>query len=344
MTENALKKQIESGELSRVYLLYGEEKYMLKRSAKRIMQIFAENFPEFNLNEFTNDSQLESITDSAVALPLMAEQKCTVVSDINLDDKSADEVKHFMELVENVPESTVLLLYFPTLEFDAKKAKWKNLIKAVEKHGACVDFKARKSAELATLLERSAEKAGCSLSRKNAATIVEYVGTDMKALFNEVGKLCAFANGGEITAEMIERLVPKSLETTVFILSNALASGDYEKAYFCMNLLFSSGEEPVMILAVLSSAYVDMFRVKTAVMNKLPYSTPKSYGEYRGKEFRLSQAERSARKLSLEQIGESLGVLLGADMSLKGSRLSARLVLDGLIAKLLMISKGVRIA
>ncbi len=344
ISEGAFKKQIEGGALKNVYLLYGSEKYMLVRAAKKLMKSLGGAFSEFNLNEFTHEASLESIVDSAVALPLMAERKCTAVADFNLDDKKQDEINKLTELIESVPDTTVLLLYFPTLSFDAKKAKWKNLIKAVDKAGAAVEFKQRERGELISLLIKSAEKAGCTLSRQNAGTIAEYAGSDIKALLNEMAKLCAFAGGCEITAQMIETLVPKSLETTVFILSDAIVQGNYEKAYSCMNLLFNSGEEPVAVLSVLASAYIDMFRVKTAALSGLPYNAPQSYGDYGGRAFRLDKANRSARGLSIEQIKQSIDVLSAADMSLKSSRMASRLTLDGLIGKLLMISGGERIA
>lgn len=339
--ETELKKHMDSMQLGCVYMLYGAEKHMIKRAAKKLMKTAGGEFSEFNLNEFSNESALENIVDSAVALPLMSERKCTVLSDYNLEDKTADEIKAFTELVKNMPETTTLVMYYPTLEFEPKKAaKWRNIIKAVDAVGYSVEFKRRGSSELTKLMMKSAERAGCTMSSGNAAMLVEYVGGDLKALLNEMGKLTAFASGGEITTQMIEDMVPKSLETTVFILSDALVSGDYEKAYGCLDTLIANKEEPVPILAVLSSAYVDIFRVKTAVANRMPHTSPKNYGDYRGKEFRLDKAERMSRKLSLEQTKESLNALLEADMKLKGSRLDSRLVLDGLIAKLLLVSRG----
>ncbi len=344
ISESELKKQIEKDELENVYFLYGSEKYMLKRAAKKIMKAAGGSFSEFNLNEFGNEASMESIVDSAVALPLMSERKCVAIADYNIEDKKQEEIKKLVELLENIPQETVFLLYFPTLDFDAKKAKWKNFIKTADKAGSTVEFKQRERSELAGILIKSAEKAGCTLSRQNANTITEYAGGDMKALLNEMSKLCAFAAGGEITAQMIEALVPKSMETTVFILSDAIVQGNYEKAYACMDLLFHAAEEPVAILSVLASSYVDMFRVKTAIISGKPYNEPLKYGDYGGRAFRLDKANRTAKSLSIEQIKGSIDVLLEADMSLKGSRMDSRFTMDGVIAKLLIIAKGEKIA
>ena len=60
----------------------------------------------------------------------------------------------------------------------------------------------------------------------------------------------------------------------------------------------------------------------------------------RGREFRLRNAERSAKGISEEGLRRSLDLLLQADLQLKGSKLDARIVMEELIAKLLLAAKG----
>lgn len=343
--EAELKRQLDKEELQSLYILYGEEKHLVKRAAKRLIKKAAgEAFPEFNLNEFGSTADIDSIADAAEALPLMSERKCVAVSDFNIEDKKAKDVGKLQQLLETVPETTTLVFYYPTVQMDLKRsAKWRNLIKLFDKHGCSVDFKLRETADLVKLLIRETEKANCVLSKQNAQRIVEYTGSGLKGLLNETAKLCAFAGTGEITRDMIEQMVPKNLETTVFVLSGALVGGDYEKAYQYMDMLFHAGEEPIAILSALSSAYVDMYRVKAALESGLRAVAPKDYGDYRGREFRLSKAERSVKGVPVGALHKSLAILMETDMALKGSRLDARIIMDALIAKLLLAAKGERV-
>ncbi len=352
LTEAELKKQLAAGELCGVYLIAGEEKYLVKRSASRLVKKAAgEAFPEFNRNEFGNDSSIDSIADAVLALPFFAEHKCVSVSDFNVEEKDAVELQKLYELIETSPDTTSLVFWYPTLEFDGKKsAKWKKLLKAVGERGGVLIHERRSAAELQKLLLREAEKAGCALSRQNAARIVEYAGQDVTQLLHEMEKLCAFAlgqaeeqGGGalpEITEEMIEALVPKTTETTVFLMCNALVAGNYEKAYSLLDVLFYQNEEPIAILGALSSAYIDMYRVWIALGSGRPASAAGDYGDYKGKEFRLRNAERNVKSLKPEVLRESLELLLETDLALKGSKLSGRIVLEELIAKLLLAVRG----
>ncbi len=344
--EAQLKRQLAAGEAGRLYMVAGEEKYLVKRAVGRLMKQAEEGgFPEFNLNRFGGDAPMESIADAAQAVPLFAQRKYVFVSDWDVEEKDAAELDKLYELIKLSPESTTLVFSFPTLDFDSKRsAKWKKLIKAVQTSGSLLWCERRSQGDLEKMLTREAEKAGCALSRQNAGKILEYAGQDVTQLLNEMEKLCAYALGRaaetgkapEITAGMIEELVPKSTETTVFLMANALTAGNYEKAYSLLDALLYQKEEPIAILGALSASYVDMYRVRGALESGQPSSAAAAYGEYKGKEFRLRNAERSAKSLKPEALRESLDLLLEADLALKGSRLDGRIVLEELVAKLLL--------
>lgn len=341
ITELELKKELDKNQIRPLYFLYGEEKYLLKKAARRIMKKSGnQDFPEFNMNEFSDDAGVDSISDAVEALPMMAERKCVAVSDFNLDAKNTTELAKLTELLTNLPETTALIFYYPTMEMSIKKtAKLKKVFEAVQGEGCVVEFKHRSSSDLAKLLINQAEKQGCSLSRQNAGKIVEYVGMDIQSLMSELAKLTAYADGSEITADIIEKLVSKNLDTTVFVLSNAVTSGSYERAYECMDQLFKDREEPVAILSALSSVYIDMYRVWTARREGLPPKSASEYGEYRGREFRLTKADRSLSDISGNSIYKSLKILLETDIALKSSKVKPRILMDSLIARLLLTAR-----
>lgn len=344
LKEAELKKQLDSGNIGNLYMIYGEETHLVKRAAKRLIKKAAgTEFLEFNLNEMPGTVTVDRIAESTEALPLMSERKCTAVSDFDVEEKDAAENAKLLELVASVPETTTLVLYYPTIT-GFSSAKFKKLIKAVQKTGVTVEFKARSSGDLQKILIKDAEKRGAVLSKYNAGKIVEYAGTDLKALLNETAKLSAFANGGEITADMIEQMVPKSIETTVFVLSNALLSGNYEKAYMHMDTLLQSKAEPIAIVAVMGTAYTDMYRVRASIEAGMGVKGAAAYGDYKGREFRLTKAEKSARGVSVEVLSKSMKIILDTDVALKSSKMSPRILLDEMIAKLLLAAKGEKTA
>lgn len=343
MTETELKKQVDRGELKKFYFLYGPEKYMIQRHAERIMKkAGAAAFEDFNLQKFDGrEVPVDEIFIAATALPFMAEHKCVAVSDFDVEARNVSDMEKLNELLSDLPETTVLLFYYPNLNFDPKKAaKWKKIIALAEKQGEAVCFEHRTDADLEKLLCTAATKRFCELSRQNAGKIIRYCGNDLQALFNELEKLCAFTGEGEITSDTIEKLVTKNLESTVFLLAKAVVAGDSQKAYSILDLLFSQNEEPVSILSVLSASYVDMYRAAASVRSGLPAAEAAKYFDYKGKEFRLRNAERDCRGVSLPVLRKSLDVLLRADLMLKSARGDRRIIIERYLAELLLVTKG----
>lgn len=343
ITEQDLKKQIAGGAFAPLYLLCGEEKLTLKRAARKLIEKSSgESFPEFNRLIFTNDSDVENIAAAVEALPFMAEHKCAAVSDFDPETKSSEDLERLFSLLEDLPGTATLVFWYPTLDIPGKRSqKWKKFLDRAGKAGYTVDFPRLGAADLHRLLKKEADRQGCELPQKSWEKLLAYAGSDLNTLRLEVEKLCAYTLGTgqtEITPRTVEELTPKSTETTVFIMIRALTSGRYQEAYSQLDLLFCQGEEPVAILGAMAASYIDMYRVKAALESGLTSAAPAEYApEYKGRgSFRLQNAERSGRKLTLAELRQCLDLLLEADLALKGSRLEPRLVLEGLISRLLL--------
>ncbi len=346
ITEAEFKKQLEKSDFSNFYLIYGEEKYLIVNYAQKMIAKAAGSvFSDFNLQCFDDSASIDEIAAAVEALPFMAERKCVAVSDLDVESLRVQEAAKLDELIANIPETTVLIFYLPTVVIDYKKdKKWKKFLTSANQTGCTVQLKKRSNLDLEKLLCTGATKRGCVLPRAGAARIIGYCGNDMQTLLNELEKLCAFVKEGEITTQLIDQMVVRNLETKVYDLSKAIIAGEYDKAYGVLDLLFYQNEEPVSVLAVLSSAYVDMYRVRTSVQSGYGAMEPAKYFDYARKEFRLTNAERDAKKLTSSMLRESLQALLQADTALKSARGDRRIVMEKLIAQLLLIAEGERIA
>lgn len=338
----SLKKHLDKGELLPLYVIYGEEKHDVRRAAARLVsKADGGAFTEFNLNEFNSDATVDAIADAALALPFMAECKCVTVSDFDVDALDSVETGKLAELLDDLSESTVLVFHYPTLNMDMKKAKWKNFFKKAEKVGGVICYGKREVSDLIRWLCTEAERGGSALSKRGAEKIIEYVGRDMTYLKNELDKLSAFAKGREISMDDIESMVTKNTETNVFRLSDAIIRGDYDTAYSILDYLFYMKEEAIVILSSLSGAYINIARVKAALKSGKDNLGPTEYDPtYKGKEFLLRNAQRDARNISDEALSSCLDILLETDLKLKSSKADDRLLLEELIAKLLVATRG----
>lgn len=342
--ESQLKAQIKSGDYKNAYFIYGEESYLKEYYVNCLIKQLANGpFRDFNYHRFDGKkTALADILKDADQLPMMADYNFVLVSDYPFD-KSESDCKAIKEYLADVPETTILVFWFDSINVDIKKnSKWKSLEAAFSKAGDSVNLEKRSESEIVKLLVGGCKKRGAVLSADNARYLISFAGNDIKTLLNETEKLCAYVGEGEITKKTIDSNATKCLQAKVFDLSKAIVKSDYEKAFSVLNSLFAAKEEPVSVLAVIANCYVDMYRVKCAKSAGMPFEDVANYYNYKGREFALKNAMRDCSSISVSQLRRSLDAIMAADNSLKSTVADSRLILEETLVKLLMISKEVK--
>ena len=343
-TEETFKKHIKSGEFSRVYIIYGNEGYLKQHYANMICdKAVSKDFADFNLHKLDGkETALNEIYDCISAFPMMSEYTCTLVKDFPLNTHVNDKGKPDTDLetvLSDIPESSILVFWMDTTEVDEKNSKWGKILKLIESIGATAKIDKRTRSQLEKLIIASASKRECNLSRENAAYMVNLVGEDMSTLQNELNKVCAYVGSGDITREHIDKTVIVSVEAKVFQLSRMIVRGEADNAFENLTNLFKLREEPVIILSVLSKAFVDMYRVKAIKETGVPYSrlADDFPSAYKGRSFLLDNAANDGKGYSITQLKNAMDILSDADRRLKSTSEDGKTVIEELILRLLRL-------
>lgn len=342
--EQELKKQIKTQEFSNAYFIYGEESYLKEFYVNQLKKKIVEPaFEDFNFHLYSGkDTSVEEILKDAEMLPMMSSYNFILVCDYPFDKSSAD-CDAIKEFLKDVPQTTIIVFWYDSIEVNVKKnSKWKSLDAAFAKSGSSVNLEKRTENDLVKLLINGCKKREAMMSVDNAKYLISVSGSDIKILLNETEKLSSYVNGGEITKNIINTLAVKCLQARVYDISKAIIKGDYDTAYSVLNTLFAMKEEPITVLAVISNCFVDMYRVKCAKIAGQPAEDVGKYYNYKGREFALRNAMRDCSALSVSQLRKSLDVIMEADNSLKSTAVDKRLVLEEMLVKLLLISKEVK--
>ena len=337
--EQELKEQIKDNSFSNVYFIYGDESYLKEFYVKKLRKKIVDSaFEDFNYHQYeTNTTPLEDILQSAQMLPMMSEYTFILVHDYPLN-KSASDFEMLKEFFKDIPESCIIVFWFDSIEIDTKKdSKWKSIENAFAKAGCSVNLEKRSETETAKLLVASAKKRNCTIDMNNARYLISVSGNDIQTLFSELEKICAFASGREITKEDIDALAVKSLQARVYDLSKFILSSNSAGAFSVLNTLFAQKEEPLSILAVISSCYIDMYRVKCAKAANENENELAKYYSYKGREFLIRNASRDCRSISFEALRKSIDVLQKVDELMKSTPIDKNLLLEETVAKLLIL-------
>ena len=338
LKERDIKKHIKDKNFANLYCFYGSEKFLVKTYTQRLITaLMGENPPEFNYHNFDNNCNVDDIAVSSDIIPFMSEYNCVKVTDLNIDALVKADYEKLKEIISNAPKTTVIIFTFPTLDISGKN--FSAFIKLVDKLGAVVEFPKYDSNALSKQLVSGAYKRGCPLTAVNAGKIVDYCGTDLTMLQNELDKLCAYADGEEITSEMIDLLVHINLETKVYYMANEIIAGNLDKAYKELDILFYQKTDPIAIVSAIAGAYMDLYRARIGAESGVSVATVAKDFNYGNRKFALEKASRTGRRISTSSIRKSIDEIANTDYKLKSTSASDRILLEELIAKLSLIAK-----
>lgn len=340
ITEAELKKQIKSKTFAPVYLIYGSEQMFVSRYTKLLCEAVAGKNPsDFNYHTFSGGINLDDFAAALQIVPFMSEHNCVVASDIYFDNMNKDELDRFKEITSQSYDGTVLIISMPTYTPSKNKAAFTALVKRAEKLGAVCELNKLNQMTLEKYVAKWANENGKLISHINAAKIISNCGDDLNLLKNEVDKISAYAKGEEITLEDIEKLCTVNLESKIFALSDAVLNTNSDKAFAVLDQLFYQHEEPVMMLYVLSAAYIDAYRIRVADECGVLKDTVAKDFDYKNRAFTLANARKATSRVSTQALRKSLCALIEADEKLKSTSVNQRLLTEQLIARLLLIAK-----
>lgn len=337
--ESDFKKHLSTGEFKNLYLLYGEEKMLVKRSTEQLLKkLSGGTLSDFNYHAFSSDVSINELSLAVDILPFMSELNIVRVVDLNADKLSTADFQSLMQVLGSVPATTVLILAMPTLDTEPK-ANMKKLIAYIDKHGVCVELRHHTGLQLERDLCRWAKAGGCTMSELTAHHLVMTAGGELNILNSELKKLCAYADGGEITPEMIDRLVPKTVEGRVYDLFGYIIAVNTDRALSTLDALLYQQTSAMSICTVLSREYIDAYRVRCAAesgVNTAQIAEDFGYGR---RAWVLNKKPSQIRRVTTAALRRSIDELTAVSERLVTTAVNERVELEKLVCKLALFAE-----
>ncbi len=333
--EEALKKALKEDKTN-VYILFGDDGYLKKMYKDKISRGICDTDDIFNFQNFGPECDLQDVYDAVLQFPMMNDRKCVILNDYDFLQCSKEDYDKLCTVIGEVPDTCVFIMWFDSMEIDHKKnAKFKKIVTEAEKNnGIAVALNHRTQAELVKMLTDGAQKRGCRFENNAARYLVENVGQDINTLVNELEKLCAFVNGGQISKQTVDDVAVKTIESSIYDLSKQIIDCNMEKAMKLLDDLFFMRVEPIIILSTVSAYYVDMYRLFVGKSKGLSVSQIAESFNYKGREFVLEKANYNLKKFDFNRFALSFEALCAADKTLKSFSGNDRTVLEQLAVKL----------
>ena len=303
---------IQKGKIKPIYFLMGEEPYYIDKISDFIEDnVLSEEERGFNqMLIYGRDASIDEIVSNAKRYPMMAERQVVIVKEAQDLSRTIEKL---VDYAENPQTTTVLVVCYKYKKIDKRK----KLYKAISKSGIIFEGKRLYENQVSDWITRNLKSRGYSISPKASQMLVEFLGTDLGKIDNELEKLQLICpQGTTISPEIIEENIGISKDFNNFELRKAIGEKDSLKAHRIINYFSQNPKDNPMVVTIsLLFSYFSQIlqyhglndKSKGAVAKQLKVS-PYFVGDY----------VAAARNYPMKKVSHAISLLQETDVKSKG--------------------------
>lgn len=335
MTPMELERELKAGKIRPLYLVLGEERFLADQAVRMLRAAaLADGVADFNEDHFTaGDADVDRVLSAVKMAPMMSPRRYVMVRAVERWESRAgssdDAVKsgpldRLVEYAEKPIASTCLVL--SALKLDARR----KLVTVAKKQGFLVACEQLDTASLARWIEQAVKAKGNTITADVARLLAQIAGPELGYVNDAVERLSLFVGAGKpISEDAVADIVVSVRETSVFELVGAVGARDLRRALARLGEVFDPRDGGIGLVGLLAWSVRQLLRFALAVQSG---ASPEEAARTAGMPpFRAKDAMAQIRKLPVAELERWLLLLAEADLALKGSKRTARAVLDTLI-------------
>ncbi|MCI9015652.1 MAG: DNA polymerase III subunit delta [Clostridia bacterium] len=271
ITIENLEKKLKDNELNNIYLLYGEERYLLETIVKKIKNKFGQIIKGINYLEIDEDN-IEQLIPNIETPAFGFEKKLIIIKNTNIfkrevkkkSIKVSEEKDKIIKYLQNNKEVMKVDVIMVFIEETVDKGK---MLTALEELGAIIcKFEYQKISTILSRLKSICKAYKVTAEDNTLKYFIENVGTNMQDVINEIRKQIEYVGErGIITNQTIDILVTKHLEGVIFDLTDNLGKRDIKQAMLVLNNLLYAKEPIQKVLITLYNHFKKLYITKLSI-------------------------------------------------------------------------------
>jgi len=325
-----LVADIKKGQIKPIYFLMGEEAYYIDKISDFIEDNLLDE-AEKGFNQmvlYGRDVTIDDIVSNAKRYPMMAERQVVIVKEAQDLSRTIEKLASY---AENPQPTTVLVINYKYKKIDKRKA----LYKAINKNGSVV-FESKKlyDNQVPDWIRRVLKGQGYDISPKAAQMLVEFLGTDLSKVNNELDKLkIVLPKGTQITPDHIEENIGISKDFNNFELRKAVGERNIVKAHQIAKYFADNPKDNPMVVTV---ALLFNFFSQLLHLHGMTDKNPRSVASaLRVNPYFVNEYLTAARNYPMKKVSAVVALLREFDVKSKG--VGANAVPQGDLLKELLV-------
>jgi DNA polymerase-3 subunit delta len=305
-------EDINSKNTKPIYFLMGEEAYYIDLISDYIENhILSEEEKGFNqMVLYGRDVSIEDIVANARRFPMMSEKQVIIVKEAQ--DLSRT-IENLVAYAENPQPSTVLVICYKYKTIDKRK----KLSKVIANTGCLFESSKLYENQVSEWIVANLRDKGYLIEPKAVQMLVEFLGTDLSKIDNELEKLTVILEkGATVTPVLIEDNIGISKDFNNFELRKAIGEKQFVKAnqianYFSQN---PKSNPLVMTISLLNSFFTQLLMYH-GLKDKGKINVSKAL---KISPFFVNEYQSAARNYPMRKVAQVIAGLRDADLKSKG--------------------------
>ena len=259
---DVLEKELNTGNLQSIYLLYGNERYLIDAILKKIKKNFGELV--LGINDIVIDETNSKDFIFNLEVPAFGyDKKLIVVKNSGLfkkDGRKKESTPFQKEVICYFEENSKSIQETAVIVFIEEEIDKNEVYQTLQKNAVICQIDEIKPVALIAKLKQICSLYHVTVSDNDLRYLIETSGTNLQVLMNEIRKLIEYAgDGGKITSEAIDLLAIPQMESVIFELTDNLGNKKIDKAMEVLENLIYQKEPLQKILVTLYNHFKKLY-------------------------------------------------------------------------------------
>lgn len=333
MTIEKLENDLKNGISNNIYVLYGEETFLIESCLKKIKRNFGELFLGINyiqIDESNLNTLISELQTPAFGYPrkmiLVKNSKMFLKETKKRATNDLKEIKEkFLEyLRKNKVEDCILVF----VEENIDKT---DLTSEIEKqNGVICNFEFQKPAQIEKRLKAICNAYKVNVTSSTINYLIENSGINMQNLINEIRKLIEYAGeNGTIKNSDIDIMCTKTIDSTIFDLTDNLGKKNAVDSIQILNDLLYAKEPIQKILITLYNHLKKLYILKIAELKNA--SATQALGLKPNQTFLVNKYKTQSKYFTTNELKTILKEFVDLDYKYKSGQIDINIGLESII-------------
>ena len=305
--------------------LYGEDNY---RSLRKLREIVGEykkvHKTGLNLIYFDClDSDFGEFENSVKSISMFLEKKLIILRNVFLNPNFKEKLLKWAKISGDKGENIIVVFQNQSVK------KTDSLFRFLKTNSRAQEFNFLAGKRLSDWVDAEFQKYGAQIDSQARTRLIDFVGSDLWQMSQEIMKLCAYKQNNIIQAKDVDLLVSPKISADIFHTIDKIAGNDKPGTLALLRRHLRKGDSPLYLLSMINFQFRNLLVIKDFIEKQ-----GNIYGSIKIPGMHPYVARKSAvqsRNFSFERLKKIYRELLAIDSDIKTGRITQEAGLEMLI-------------